>query len=230
MLQQTQVDRVVPKFREFIRRFPSFSSLARASTREVLRTWQGLGYNRRALMLHRAARQVCDRFGGRLPREPHRLRALPGIGAATAASIAAFAFDKPTVFVETNIRAVFIHHFFPARARVADAHLLPLVEQTLDRKNPSHWYNALMDYGVALKKAHANPARRSAHHARQAPFSGSDRQIRGRILKILLSRKAVSHAALRAQLGVETKRLRRILGRLMHEGFVRRTVGGYAIA
>ncbi len=228
MLQQTQVDRVVPKYTAFIERFPSWEALASAPAAQVLAAWQGLGYNRRARFLHQAATMVVAEYGGRLPRDIGALRALPGIGAATASSIAAFAFDIPTVFIETNIRSVFIHHFFGDKDGIGDDELLPLVEQTLDRRHPARWYSALMDYGVSLKKAHANPSRRSRHHVRQSPFEGSDRQVRGRILRLLLADPGLTRGQVAKRIDDPRGRVPRILARLVDEGMVSRRGGRYA--
>ena len=112
MLQQTQTQRVIEKFAEFIERFPSFQVLADAPLVAVLATWQGLGYNRRGRFLHQAAQKIVTDHGGILPDNTVLLEELPGIGPATAASLAAFAYNRPTVFIETNIRAVYIHFFF----------------------------------------------------------------------------------------------------------------------
>ena len=188
MLQQTQVSTVVPKYQAFIAKFPDFRSLASASFSEVLRAWKGLGYNRRALMLQKLAVDVTERYDGKLPSSIENLMKLPGIGKATASSILAFAFNKPVVFIETNIRTVFIHHFFKNRKEVKDEEIVPLVEKTLDRKNPRKWYSALMDYGSYLKKEYTNPSRKSKHYIKQKPFEGSDRQIRGLILELLLKK------------------------------------------
>lgn len=228
MLQQTQVPRVIDKYREFIRRFPGFDSLAKVPFREVLEAWSGLGYNRRAKYLHETARIVVNDFGGRLPPEPAELEKLPGIGRATARSIAVFAFGAPVAFIETNIRAVFIHHFFAGDAKVRDAEILPLVERMLDRADPSTWYNALMDYGVMLKKRFGNPARRSAHHARQGRFDGSDRQARGAILRGLL-RSAMGEEKLCEATGLPARRLRAILAGLAGEGMIAEQGGKYSI-
>ncbi len=185
MLQQTQTFRVEPKFNNWIAALPTFQSLADAPLREVLSLWQGLGYNRRALWLHQAAQRIMTEFNGELPINPEILETFPGIGPNTAASVCAFAFNKPTIFIETNIRAVFIHFFFTGKAEIKDNEIRPLVEQTVDQENPREWYYALMDYGVMLKKNLPNPSRRSAHHAQQTKFEGSERQIRGLILKSL---------------------------------------------
>ncbi|MEK7519955.1 MAG: A/G-specific adenine glycosylase [Patescibacteria group bacterium] len=188
MLQQTQVARVTHKLRPFVRMFPSFRSLARAPLSRVLAAWQGLGYNRRALMLKRLAQTVVREHGGILPRDPVMLAALPGIGFATAGSIAAFAFQEPVAFIETNIRRVFIHFFFPHKKSVHDSDILKIVQKTVDTKNPREWYFALMDYGAWLARAEKeNPNRKSAHYQRQPKFEGSDRQVRGRILALLVT-------------------------------------------
>ena len=118
---------------------------------------------------------------------PELLR-LPGVGPATAAAVAAFAYGEAHPFIETNIRAVYLHHFFPDRTDVSDREILPLVEATLDRADPRSWYYALMDYGVELKRTHPNPSRRSRHHTRQSPFSGSKRQLRAQVLRVVLDR------------------------------------------
>ncbi|MCX5754111.1 MAG: A/G-specific adenine glycosylase [Candidatus Krumholzibacteria bacterium] len=219
MLQQTQVARVAGKFEPFIERFPDFASLARAPLRDVIRAWSGLGYNRRALNLRETARIVVSRFGGRLPRGSDDLRALPGIGPATAAEIMNFAFDEPRAFIETNVRAVFIHQFFPGETKVADAEILPLVERTLDAKNPRRWFYALMDYGVMLKKSRRNPSLRSAHHAKQSRFEGSDRQARGLIVRALAERR-MSEAELVKSTGFRVARIHSIVPGLVRDGLV----------
>ncbi|MFC1509819.1 A/G-specific adenine glycosylase, partial [Candidatus Omnitrophota bacterium] len=176
MLQQTQVDRVIDKYNLFIREFPDFAALAQASLLDVLRVWQGLGYNRRAKALREIAIKVMNDYKGILPSSPDLLKTFPGIGPYTAQAITAFAFNKPAVFIETNIRCVYIHFFFNSRTEVKDGDIFPVVEQTLDSGNPRKWYSALMDYGVMLKKEHLNPGRKSAHYSKQSRFEGSDRQ------------------------------------------------------
>jgi A/G-specific adenine glycosylase len=229
MLQQTQVDRVARKFTEFVEIFPSFEALARASLREVLAAWQGLGYNRRALNLKRAAEVVVTEHGGRLPRRPEALARLPGIGAATAASIAAFAFNQPAVFIETNIRSVFIHCFLPDCDAVPDEELRPLIAATLDRQSPRRWYNALMDFGTWLKAEHGNPSRRSRHHRGQAAFEGSDRQVRGAVLRTLTRGGALSAEDLSAQVECEYARVQRVAEALAAEGFVCYACGRWSL-
>lgn len=230
MLQQTQVDRVILKYKEFIKRFPNFKTLAAAPTSAVLTLWSGLGYNRRALYLHRTAKTVALGMGGVFPHLPtvSELVQLPGIGPNTAGAILAYAFNAPVVFIETNIRSVFIHHFFKSQS-VSDAQLLPLIQQTLDTKNPRLWYWALMDYGVFLKKQFKNPSRRSAHHTKQSKFEGSNRQMRGAVLKALLNSTA-SPAALAKTLKKPWAALRPVVARLLAEGFIKKSKRGFTLA
>lgn len=197
MLQQTQVERVVPKYTNFLKRFPSVRVLAKAPLSAVLKEWQGLGYNRRAKMLHDAARAIVFEHGGRFPNSYDELLKLPGIGPYTASAVRVFAFNKPEVLIETNVRSVFIHHFFPKKKKVADALLLPIISASLDIRKSREWYSALMDYGSFLKQTAGNASRRSAHHVRQKPFKGSNREVRGAILK-MLSNSPVSKSAIRS--------------------------------
>lgn len=220
MLQQTQVERVLPRYLSFIAHFPDFFALASATPGDVVRQWQGLGYNRRAIYLHRIAERVVDCHGGFLPEDEAALRDLPGIGKATAAAIMAFAFGRPSILVETNIRRVFIHCFFPGEIGVTDARIIPLVETTLDLQNPREWYYALMDLGVFLKKKHGNANRRSAHYQRQSAFQGSDRQIRGRILDLLREYPAMEVDQVLLQLDADPDRSRALLMQLENEGFL----------
>ena len=222
MLQQTQVDRVTKKYEEFIRQFPSFAALARASLSDVLRTWQGLGYNRRALLLKKLATIVAREYKGKLPHEPEKLVKLPGIGKATAGSIAAFAFNHPSVFIETNIRRVFIHFFFPHSNKVNDDAIMRLVAQAVDIKNPREWYFALMDYGTMLAgREKENPNRKSAHYVKQKPFTGSDRQLRGKIVALLVKKKSLTARAAAQKTKEPRERIEKILAQLKKEGFVR---------
>jgi A/G-specific adenine glycosylase len=230
MLQQTQVSRVALKYEPFITAFPDLGSLARAPLGEIMAKWQGLGYNRRALALQRLAQRVVAEFDGHLPAAAATLRTLPGIGEATAGALAAFAFNQPAVFIETNIRRVFLHCFFPGRTGVKDREILPLVDQTLDREQPRLWYYALMDYGAMLKGAAPNPNRRSAHHQRQAPFADSDRQIRGLILKTLLATPALSVEALVETVGKSPARTIGLIRTLIQEGFLEEAGAGLRIA
>lgn len=231
MLQQTQSSRVEPFYRRFMRRFPTLRALARAPAAAVLREWSGLGYNRRALYLWRAAQAAVRRYGGALPRTQEALQELPGVGAYTAGAVLAFSFDEPVVFVETNIRTVFLHCFFKRRRFVRDRELLPLVEQTLDRRHPGTWYQALMDYGAWLKREHGNENTRSSNYAKQSPFRGSRRQLRGMLLALALrgivTRSRVNRFCKENELSLAF--VRDVLDELSGEGFLRKTGNSYSV-
>ncbi len=220
MLQQTQVERVIEKYRQFLDAFPDFSALAAARTALLLAVWSGMGYNRRALALKSLARQVVKEHGGRLPMESDKLLALPGIGKYTAGAVMAFAFNKPVVFMDTNIRRVFIHEFFHDQENIHDDDIFPLVKQTLDAENPRRWYNALMDYGTMLKRAEVNPNRRSKHYSRQSPFENSNRQVRGMIVKILVERSPLSLSEIAQKTGKDRERVKKNIEQLEREGFL----------
>ncbi|MDD5566060.1 MAG: A/G-specific adenine glycosylase [Candidatus Omnitrophica bacterium] len=222
MLQQTQVSRVRVKFPLFIRRFPSIHALAKAPQKQVITAWQGLGYNRRAVHLKRLAEILVSRFKGKVPSSPEALMVLPGIGKATAGAICAFAFNKPVAFIETNIRSVFIHHFFKTRQSVSDKELFPYLRRYLDKKNPRKWYSALMDYGVYLKEVNTNPSRRSLHYRRQGLFEGSQRQLRGRIIRLLTMHRQMGLSALARKTGLKASKLGSIVDSLCRDGLVTR--------
>jgi A/G-specific adenine glycosylase len=230
MLQQTQVERVAVKYPVFVAAFPDFPSLAEAPLAEILAAWQGMGYNRRAISLQKCSRRVVEEFDGVLPQDPEILATFPGIGRATAASICAFAFNMPVIFIETNIRRVFIHFFFENATAVGDADILPLAKKALYRKDPRTWYNALMDLGTDIRSVAGNPNRRSRHYAKQAAFEGSDRKIRGSIIRALLAREYMTPDGIVQEVGEETGRTSRILADLEEEGFIIRTGRGYSIA
>jgi A/G-specific adenine glycosylase len=230
MLQQTQVERVTLKYGHFLDRFPDFAALAGADLRDLLTAWQGLGYNRRALALQQTAQLILNRFQGNLPDSAEALVTLPGIGPATAGALLAFVFQQPVVFIETNIRRVFIHRFFPDRDAVKDSEILPLVEKALDRYRVRAWYYALMDYGTMLKGKEPNPNRRSAHYQRQSTFEGSNRQIRGLILKALIERPHMTQAEVAACVDRSPERVGRVVKDLVREGFLVRIGSKLSIA
>lgn len=200
MLQQTQVDRVLPKYKAFLKEFPTVHALAKAPLSAVLIAWQGLGYNRRAKMLHRCAQEVVRSHKGVFPREFVALLALPGVGPYTAAAVSAFAYNEPVPLIETNVRTVYIHHFFTGKDEVTDGEILALVVKTMSQEKPREWYWALMDYGSHLKKTVGNVNARSKHYIKQSTFKGSDRQIRGAILRILAQEGKLSRSKLHAKL------------------------------
>jgi len=229
MLQQTQVERVLGKYEDFIDVFPDFPSLAAAPFDQVLLLWQGLGYNRRALSLKRTAARITEEFQGKLPPSVDLLLTLPGIGRTSASAIAAFAFNMPVVFIETNIRTVFIHVFFADKGHVADREIAPLLDRSLDRADPRKWYYALMDYGSMLKGAGEKVHRKSTGYRRQSPFEGSDRQVRSAVLKVLLRKNTVSEAALAEMLGESQERVQKVLAGLKSDGFISAREDGFTI-
>lgn len=220
MLQQTQTDRVVPKYENFLLQFPTVYTLASAPQAEVLIAWQGLGYNRRALALQRAAQQVVEKFAGTVPYTAEELQSLPGIGPYTAAAVMAFACNLPATCIETNIRRIYLHHFFADVERVADKELLLLIAQTIDFGNPREWYYALMDYGAALPKHVKNPNQRSKHYVKQSSFAGSNRQLRGAIIRLLTSLKRVSVSHIARELDEMPERITDCAAQLQKEGFI----------
>ncbi|HWR10681.1 MAG TPA: A/G-specific adenine glycosylase [Rectinemataceae bacterium] len=219
MLQQTQVPRVAPKFLSWMGRFPDIGSLAAATVDEVLSYWSGLGYNRRALALHRSGQIIVSDFGGEVPQDETTLRSLPGIGVYTSRAILAFAFDRPTVFLETNIRTVLLKHFFPEETGVSDRALEGIAAQVLDAAAPRLWYTALMDYGSELKRVEGNHSARGAAYKKQAPFATSFRRVRGAVLKRLVEGKKVPIDELYASLPFSRETIERCASALVKEGF-----------
>lgn len=224
MLQQTQVDRVIPFFNQWMKSFPSWKSLAEAKQSDVLKHWKGLGYNSRALRLHQLAKIVSKDYRGILPKDFHELVTLPGIGPYTAGAVRAFAFNVWTPFIETNIRRVFIHHFFKDDVRIGDKEIFAIMDDMGEIENPREWYTALMDYGASLPKiVKYNPNTQSKHYTKQSKFEGSDRQIRGQILDILLqhTKHRISEQVLFKNLGKDHSRYEKILIQLEKEGFIK---------
>ena len=221
MLQQTQTNRVSVKFGNFIRKFPDFQTLSEATLEEVLKEWQGLGYNRRAIALKKIAEIVIKSHNGNLPKSIEELKSFPQIGHNTASSILTFAFNQPRIFIETNIRTVFIYFFFHNKNKINDKEIIPLIEKTFDENNPRKWCYALMDYGVMLKKKFPKLNKKSAHYRKQSPFKGSARQIRGKILKILVEKKTISKLELKNNFKhINGDLINKILQQLEKEGFI----------
>lgn len=228
MLQQTQVSRVIPKFNAFLSTFENIASLASASLGEVLMLWSGLGYNRRAKYLHQTAQMVVRDFNGRLPSTRDELVKLPGIGKNTAGAILAYAYDQPVVFVETNIRTVLFHHFYPdATEPVSDKELEVLVEQTLDKDNPREWYWALMDYGTFLKQTAGARLQSSSHYKKQSPLRGSLREMRGRIVRALVAGE-MAREALQKKVEAD-ERFELALAALIDEGMIVEYAGSFGL-
>jgi A/G-specific adenine glycosylase len=224
MLQQTQTSRVTNKYTEFIAEFTDFHSLSNASLAKILEKWQGLGYNRRALALKKTADLVVTKYHGFLPESEDELKQLPGIGKYTVAAVMAFAYNKPALVIDTNVRTVYIHFFFQEQEKITDIRLLPFIEATMDKLNPRNWYSALFDYGAMLKQT-VNLNGKSAHYHKQSRFNGSNRQIRSDILKMVLSEQAVSEDALIQKLGLEPEKITANINALHKEGFIIREKG-----
>ncbi len=230
MLQQTQVERVIPKFTAFLNRFPSISSLAQAQQKEVLTLWQGLGYNRRAVFLHKCAQVVHRDFAGIFPEGRKELLKLPGVGPYTAGALGAFAFNQPVILIETNIRAVCIHHFFADQEKVSDTELLPLIEKELLKTNPRLWYSALMDYGSFLKRTFPNPSKKSKHHVVQSKFAGSLRQARGEIIRLLTSEEYLNLDQFKERMRSDSMHIAPALAQLVDEQMIHSTKKGYTLS
>lgn len=208
MLQQTQVDRVIPYWQVWMKRWPSATALATAPLADVIRAWKGLGYNRRAVNLQRAAQAVIDR-GGEFPRSVSELQKLPGIGPYTAGAIACFAYEQDVAFIDTNMRRVLHRLFFGVdfpKPTVSDREILDVAEAVLPTGQGWLWNQAIMEFGAvhctarkplcvicplqqqcaAFPNIHkvlaASP--RSANE-RTVPFEQTNRYFRGRIMDAL---------------------------------------------
>lgn len=244
MLQQTQVARVITYHERWMDTFPNLDSLAGAPLSLVLEQWQGLGYNRRAVALKRLAEQLArdaqEQGTGpaRLPEEEAELRALPGIGPATASGVRAFAFDLPGVYLETNVRAVVLHEMFSDAVGVPDREIVPLLREALDEAlsrgvSPRQWTFALLDYGAQLKRTLPNPSRRSAHHTRQSTFEGSRRQKRAVLLRAVMASPGVrAHELARdpgQRYGIDAATAEAVLQELERDGFIRSTDGCWSV-
>jgi A/G-specific adenine glycosylase len=220
MLQQTQVSRVIPKYRVFLKQFPTIQALAHAPLKDVLALWQGLGYNRRAKFLHDCAKVVVHEYNRSLPTDLETLCRLPGIGPYTAGAVYVFATNKPEVIIETNIRTVFLYHFFSKKKQVFDREILEYVERTLDMKNPREWYWALMDYGAHLKTKGIRTHRNSKHYTKQSKFKGSNREVRGAILRILTEKNNATVGMLVKETGLEKNKIQVQLHNLQKEKII----------
>ncbi|MCL2139404.1 MAG: A/G-specific adenine glycosylase [Treponema sp.] len=229
MLQQTQTERVIPYWEKWMALWPQPKNLAAASMEDVMREWVGLGYNTRCSNLKKSACIIAKDYGGMVPDNQKSLLLLPGIGPYIAGAIACFGFNRPAVFLETNIRSVIIHSFFPERDDVRDAEIYPILKKILYKEDPRKWYYALMDYGVYLKKTVDNPNRRSAHYKKQSPFIGSFRQARGRVIKSLVSMGPSNVNEIMITSGMATEKLYRVLEKLKSESMVAEENGIYRI-
>lgn len=231
MLQQTQVDRVIPKYLAFIARYPTPQALAAASLKDVLTMWQGLGYNRRAKSLWLAAQYITDTLEGVFPGTYDTLQELPGVGPYTAGAILAFAYNQPVPIIETNIRTVFLYHFFPTQTEVTEEELLAHINATLDTTAPRRWYAALMDYGTYLKREQGNQNTRAKNYRPQSTFRGSNREVRGAIIRYLATApEPVTLGNMQSALSqFASPKLEEQLTALVHEGLVVKVKRRYTI-
>ncbi len=222
MLQQTQVGRVLPKYKEFLKLFPTSRTLAAAPLGEVLKAWQGLGYNRRAKFLWVAAQEVQVEYKGKWPKTYEELKSLPGIGTYTAGAVMNFAYNKPIPLIETNVRTVYIHHFFKDGEKIDDKELLPIIERTLDGKNPREWNWALMDYGSHLKATVGNVNKKSKTYKKQSNFKESNRYVRGAIVRALANGPLTKIVLLKKLTEIEKERVEHSLNTLHSEGLIKK--------
>lgn len=188
MLQQTQVSRVLEKYALWMEAFPNVETLSKASLSEVLFLWQGLGYSRRARFLHLSSKQLFEKYGNKIPPSisVEELDELPGVGPYTARAVKTFTSGGREIFIETNIRTIFLHHFFNEQKDVLDSDLLDKIEEMLPTNKFREWYYALMDYGAFLKKSGVRNNSRSAQYIKQTKFQGSGRELRARCLREIL--------------------------------------------
>lgn len=224
MLQQTQVERVIPYYAEFLARFPNVRALSDAPLSEVLRAWQGLGYNRRAKHLHEAARTVVRDYDGGFPKTAAELEELPGVGPYTAGAVAAFAYNEDVEIIETNIRTVVMHHCFPDGEQIADADVRAVLKKAAPVGEARVWYWALMDYGSHLKRTGVRINGRTKGYVKQKPFKGSTREVRGRILKTLAKGACTERTLL-----IDAAEKAQLLA-LVEEGLVRKAGRTYRLA
>lgn len=229
MLQQTQVDRVIPYYTRWMKQFPTASSLAGATLKDVLLVWQGLGYNRRAKMLYESARTIVTEYKGRFPRDARALERLKGVGPYTARAVMAFAHNQDEVFVETNIRTAILHHFFPTKKSVSDAQILSVASAVLPKGRAREWYSALMDYGAYLKKQGARTNHQVKGYTKQKAFLGSNREVRGRIVRALLTGPVTQAKLTQLFDGARASQVHAQLQVLLAEGLIEKAGGRYRL-
>ena len=223
MLQQTQVPRVIGKYGEFLKAFPTVRALARASLADVLKIWSGLGYNRRGKYLHDAAKQIVE-VGNMKKALAHPL---PGVGPYTRAAVRVFAFNEPDVLIETNIRTAYIHNFYSSvlqKTAIADKQIIPVATIAAEGQDPRKWHWALMDYGAYLKRSGVRNNSRSAHYTKQSKFEGSLRQVRGAILRELHS-GSITGPSIYVLIRANKKIVERALEGLARDGLILKKKG-----
>ena len=191
MLQQTQVSRVLPKYKEFLGAFPTPKALAASNDAEILKIWSGLGYWRRARFLKEACKIIIEHHKETFPKDIPTLLKLPGIGPYTAGAISCFAFGNNEAFIDTNIRRVYLHFFFQDKTNIPDSEIMPLAQKAIANQDPREWHWALFDYGaMVLKDKKIN--RKSRHYNKQSKFTGSFRSYRAKLLRHVLAQSGQS--------------------------------------
>jgi A/G-specific adenine glycosylase len=218
MLQQTQAERVVPRFNAWLRHYPDTSHLASAPLREVLALWSGLGYNSRAMRLHQCAVIIKESYGGVVPSQPELLKKLPGIGEYTCRSIPIFADNLDLAAVDTNIRRIIIHEFALSED-ISAFELQQLAEALLPSGQSRDWHNALMDYGALLLTSKKTGIRSVS---RQSKFQGSKRWYRGRLIKELVHSEAMYLEEIEKIYADCPWNLHEIISELINEGMIER--------
>jgi len=219
MLQQTQVDRVIPKYSAFLNAFPTIQKLAKANKQHLLRLWSGLGYNRRALLLQKTAQQVTQRFNGKVPNNYDDLITLPGIGPYIANAVLIFAFNQDRATIDTNIRRILIHQKL-ATEDTPQSELFTIAKKIVPKGKSSLWHNALMDYGATILTARKTKIKPLTT---QSKFKGSDRYYRGQIIKLLTKKKSIKISDLKKGFDKDTDFLKKIISTLEKDGFIKKT-------
>tara|TARA_Y100000310_G_scaffold172170_1_gene172282 strand:- start:4342 stop:5112 length:771 start_codon:yes stop_codon:yes gene_type:complete len=210
MLQQTQVDRVIPYYTKWLEEWPDVKSLAKADTHKLLSLWSGLGYNNRALRLRKLCEFLVEKNNGEMPRQKDVLLSLPGIGPYTAGAIMAFAYNKEVAVVDTNIRRVFIHEL-KLKEDISPEELEKIALGVVPKGKSCIWYNALMDYGALFKTARKTGIESVS---KQGKFEGSDRELRGEIIKRLVKEKSVEKDS------IVDRRKKRVLAGMERDGLI----------
>lgn len=223
MLQQTQVNRAIEKYNEFIERFPTIENLAQADTADVLRYWSGLGYNRRALWLHDAVKQIKEK--GYFPKTPEELVKLKGIGSYTSRSILIFAYNEDLVTIDTNIRRILVAENF-AEENAPEKELLKIASKLLPIGRSRDWHNALMDYGsleLTVAKTGIKPV------SKQLKYKSSKRFYRGAIVKYFTRKEKADAIEIAENCEIPIEQLDEILQSLQKDGLIKKEDNNYSL-
>lgn len=229
MLQQTQVERVIPYYKNFIKKYPSVRTLAKAPLSDVLTMWQGLGYNRRAKFLHGASKYIVEVYKGKIPTDAAELESIWGIGPYTARAVMTFAYNHNAVFIETNIRTGIIHHFFKDKEDVTDEKITEILKRVLPHGQARAWYSALMDYGAHLKRSGVKTNTQVKGYTKQSKFTGSRREVRGAILRKLTESPTTKQQLLKLLPKERELQMLEVLDHLTKEGMIQKNKAKYQL-